>query len=362
LASLALVVILTSFSSLNGSPAAAAAPTPDTPNRAYWLRTGLSVRAEPQPMAPRLQDIAQAFGRGDYRECRRLAENVILSEPQAHEGSVSPHLRAEAASFIIESHLAEGDFEVARTAAQRFHDQDAMARIATAESYLDDYVGNLDSLLGDAADRWQALRAQFWTGHVHHVVGRSARAKDAYAVLIRMAPHSIAARAAVRRLSLLVPWATSGPAALAEVDPLVEPHLNTEAAGALAELYHLIAQRSFAGHHWQAAALAWQKAAHFDPDPGGRAKGLLGAAQALLDLQRFDEVHACLAFVRQDPAFGGTEWRQTADYLGAITYHQEDDLENAILLLREIVDTATPHKYRVPAEALLRHLEDRTSG
>ena len=342
----------------------AGVPTPQSPNRAYWLRTGLPLPAQPQSMDPRLQELSEAFGRGDYQECRRLAEAVILSaaqltRPGAHEGSVPEVLRAEAASFIVQSHLAQGDFRAARTAAQRFHDEDALARVNRIEADYEAKAAWLEGLAATAADPQTRGLAHFWLGHLYQSFTKHDLAVSAYAALISSAPDSLTAAAAVRQTAAILGGGDPNPNTLKRLDTLVESQPNTRSADALAQIYDTLAREHFTRHDLEVAVSAWRRAARFYTDHSLGAQCLLAAAQGLMTLERYDEAQTELDLLTSDPSTAGTKWARTAQYLSAVAFYEADDLETAVSLLRQIVAAPGHHEYREVAEPLLRHLEAR---
>ena len=110
--------------------------SPDQPMHYYWLRTERGAPGEAAAMDPRLREIAEAFGSGDFEGARELARALLDSTDDAL-------LRAEAAGFIIESNLAEGDLEEARNAAEHFDDRDALARVNKLKA---DYLAEVGRL------------------------------------------------------------------------------------------------------------------------------------------------------------------------------------------------------------------------
>lgn len=139
-------------------------PCPEQPLHYYWFRTGRGGPRESKSMDPRLRDIAEAFGRGEYQEARKSAEALLGSTDDAT-------LRAEAVDFVIESHLAEGDFEGARAAGERFEGQDAVTRISEIKAAYLAEVGQLQGIVATTKDPGEAARAQVLTARVHRLAG-----------------------------------------------------------------------------------------------------------------------------------------------------------------------------------------------
>lgn len=135
-------------------------PSPDQPLHYYWFRTEQGVPAHPEVMDPRVEEIAEAFGRGDYAVTRQLAQTLL-------DSSDDPGLRGEAAAFIVESHIAEGDFAAARAAAERHEDWDAVERIESLKADYNRAVARLQQIVAKTDDPSEAARAQLLTAHFH---------------------------------------------------------------------------------------------------------------------------------------------------------------------------------------------------
>lgn len=325
---------------------------PDKPRFHFWWRNVADRVIEAGAMNAEVQQIADAFGAGDYGESRRLAEALL-------EATDDADLRSQAGSFIIESHLAEGDFEGARAEARRLGDDAALARIKAAKQWYDGYVSHLNSVLAGVADSSREARAQLSLAHVHHMASRRAEARAAYGRVIEAGPDHMAARLAVGRLALLLSPQRNHAGALAELDIVLNRHLDTGAATALAEIYHRMAHQLMARQDRAGAVLAWERACYFDTDPMRRAQSLVYIGESLVTLGRFEEAHACLALLREDPVLASTKWGRTADYLDAVAYHEAGDSEQAVSLLEKIVTAPGPPEEREAAEAMLEHLGHR---
>jgi len=63
-------------------------------------------------MDRRLREIADAFGNSNYGQCLLLADALLESTDDAN-------LRVQAMSYLVESRLAQGEFDAAREAAER---------------------------------------------------------------------------------------------------------------------------------------------------------------------------------------------------------------------------------------------------
>ncbi len=166
---------------------------PDNPRRHYWLRSTTGPGREIGEMDPRIREIADAFGAGRYDECRRLAQALL-------EATDDADLREQAGSFTIESHLAEGEFEAARAAAELLNDGDALARINRIEAEYKAEVGRLQHIVATTEEPAEAARAQFLTARAHQRVGRLEPAQQSYWELITKYPDSLEAERAVSEI------------------------------------------------------------------------------------------------------------------------------------------------------------------
>ena len=147
--------------------------TADNPAPRYWFRTGRSVPAEAQPMDERLREISDTFGTGAYQRARDVAQARLDATDDAA-------LRTEAAAFIVESHLAEGDFAAARAAAERHEDWDAVERVNRLKADYNRAVRRLQQMVAETDDGAEAARAQLLTGHVHQQLGLLNAAQTSY--------------------------------------------------------------------------------------------------------------------------------------------------------------------------------------
>jgi tetratricopeptide (TPR) repeat protein len=166
---------------------------PDNPRKHYWLRnTGARV-VEAGPMDARLREIADAFGLGDYGTCRRLANTLL-------DSTKDPALRAEAAGFLMQSHLAEGDFESARAAAERINDAESLARINGIEANYKAEVGRLQRIVASTTDPAEAAHAQFLTARAHEGVHCLEVAVESYWKVVKRYPWLLEAGEAVGQI------------------------------------------------------------------------------------------------------------------------------------------------------------------
>lgn len=180
---------------LVGSPCFAGPPddTPDHPATLYWLRNTTGHGRELGEMDPRIEEVASAFGRGSYEECRRLAQALL-------GGADDLDLRSQAVSFIVESHLAQGDFEGARAAADRFGDEQALSRVNSLEARYNAEVRRIEEVIAYGPDARSVAGAQLALATVHDSFGKVRPACETYARAIRTLPRNPLASAAARRL------------------------------------------------------------------------------------------------------------------------------------------------------------------
>ena len=156
-------------------------PSPDQPLHHYWFRTEQGVPAHPEVMDPRVEEIAEAFGRGDYAVTRQLAQTLL-------DSSDDPGLRAEAAAFIVESHIAEGDLAAARSAAEHLEDAGALTRVKEMESAHAAEVARLEQIAAGASDPATVACARVLIARSHQIAHRLDQAVQSYWQLIREYP------------------------------------------------------------------------------------------------------------------------------------------------------------------------------
>lgn len=169
---------------------------PDNPALLYWFRTGRCVPAEAQSMDGRLREISDRFGAGAYQRARDLAQALLDATDDAA-------LRTEAAAFIVESHLAEGDFDGARGATERLGDSDALACINRLEADYRAEVGRLQHIVATSSDLADAAEAQFLTARAHERAYRLRVAEDSYWKVIERYPQELWAGQALWQIVLL---------------------------------------------------------------------------------------------------------------------------------------------------------------
>jgi len=169
--------------------------SPDHPMQFYWFRT--ERQAEPRVIATmdsRVQQIAEAFGRGDFALARSLAQGLLEST------GIGPDLRADAVAMLIEIFLAEGNFDSARKTAQREGDAEAIARVNGMEASYEATVGRLQQIAATTTDPDAAARAELATAQAHRSAGRNELALEAYERVVRRHPSSLYAALAFRHL------------------------------------------------------------------------------------------------------------------------------------------------------------------
>ena len=182
--------------------------TAENPAPLYWYRNVDGVGRQSGAMDPRLSDISDAFGWGDFGVSRRLAE-ALVDDPE-----VQPALRAEAAAYVVEAYLAQGEFEKAGQIAKELEDAEMAARVASLKEGYSAALSRLDLTLA----RTEAERAAlaFRRARVHRQAGCLALTQEAYWGVITEHPDSLeAVRAASEIVKMHKAYGTSE--SLAEV-------------------------------------------------------------------------------------------------------------------------------------------------
>jgi len=146
--------------------------SPDQPMHYYWLRTERGAPGDLVAMDPRLKEVSEAFGAGDFERARQLAQ-ALLEDPDA-----VPDVGAEAASYLAESYLAQGEFEKAARVAEEHHDAGIAARVASLKRGYSAALSRLDLTLTGAAEERAALA--FRRARVHRQAGCLALAQESY--------------------------------------------------------------------------------------------------------------------------------------------------------------------------------------
>lgn len=163
------------------SPAAAVSLDPDKPRFQFWWRSGGEAVVEIGDMDLDLQRMADALGRGEYAQARRLAQALVRS---AHE----PELRAQAAAFLVQAHLSEGDVDSARVAAERLNDQESLARISRIEAHYKAEVARLRDIAAMASSPAEGAQAQLHTARAQEAAYRFTSAEQSYWEVVRRYP------------------------------------------------------------------------------------------------------------------------------------------------------------------------------
>jgi tetratricopeptide (TPR) repeat protein len=140
-------------------------------------------------MHPRAQEMAEALGAGHHKKCRELAGALV--------DAADPVLRAQAIAYLIESHLAEGDFDGARAAARALADQGLLRRIETAESDYRMAINRLQRIVATTRSQADAARAQLLSARVHQQNHRLDRAVESYWKVVNRFPTTRQARQAM---------------------------------------------------------------------------------------------------------------------------------------------------------------------
>lgn len=115
----------------------AGGPSPDEPQDLYYFLNVDGPGPDFGEMDGRLKGIADAFGRGEFARCRELAEALI-------ESSDDEGLRAEAVTYVVESYLAQGEFEKAAQIADEYDRAEIAARVASLKRGYSAALARLD--------------------------------------------------------------------------------------------------------------------------------------------------------------------------------------------------------------------------
>jgi tetratricopeptide (TPR) repeat protein len=144
-------------------------------------------------MDPRLQQIADALGVGDYQTTRQLADLLL-------ESATDPTLRAEASAYLVESCLAEGDFAGARAAAERVNDEESLVRVNKLEAAYHAEVGRLQRIIASTENSEEACTALLQMARAHARFGQAARAKQGYWSVLERDQHGAYAMIAAQEM------------------------------------------------------------------------------------------------------------------------------------------------------------------
>jgi tetratricopeptide (TPR) repeat protein len=252
-ACLALAAMLLATSTVLGVEAG-----PDNPRKHYWLRNSDARVIEAGPMDARLREIADAFGRGEHERSRELAEALL-------DATNDPTLRGEAAAFLVQAYLAEGDFESARAAARRLEDQESLARVNRIEADYKAEVGRLQRIVATTKDPAEAARAQLLTARAHQRVGRGEVALESYWKVVGRHPDAPEAGDAIWWIAE-IQWLRDGPdAAIAGCEEAIalapDRHLGLRGCQAI---FQLFIRSGEAGHEGMRERLEVLAARHAD--------------------------------------------------------------------------------------------------
>ena len=178
--------------------------TPDRPELYYWYLNTSGPGPDVGDIDPMVREIADAFGRGDYYTVRSLAQALLDSaggEEAATESSPRENtgLRVLALAYLVESHLAEGDFESARDAAARFASLapgtcgQTIKRVNTREADYEASVSRLQYIVDTTDEPAQEAKAKLGMARTHRRVGRAEVARRAYQEIVQRWPEDAVA-------------------------------------------------------------------------------------------------------------------------------------------------------------------------
>ena len=174
--------------------------SPEKPNVQYYFLNVEGTGPDVGEMDGRLKGIADAFGRGEFARCRELGEALI--ELSDDEG-----LRAEAVTYVVESYVAEGDFDGARAGIKDMLPtspetcRDLLAEVNGREREYNAQVARLQHIVASSDEQETAARAQLRTAHLHRICGRLELADRSYRKVVERYPLSREAGAAFGHLS-----------------------------------------------------------------------------------------------------------------------------------------------------------------
>ncbi|UCC68518.1 MAG: tetratricopeptide repeat protein, partial [Armatimonadota bacterium] len=168
--------------------------SPDQPMHYYWFRTERGAPRESRSMDPRLREVSEAFGAGDFERARELARALL-------DLADDPTLRSEAASYLTQSHLAQGDFEGARAAAQRLNDHESLALLSRLEAQRDGQVGRLQEVIARSNQPPAVRRARRRLARLRLEAGEGHDALQGYYRDIAADPNSSHAQAAIQDIA-----------------------------------------------------------------------------------------------------------------------------------------------------------------
>jgi tetratricopeptide (TPR) repeat protein len=346
-------------------------------------------------MTAELGQVANALGAGQYAECRRLAESLLA-------GDHAPAAKQQAAGFLIESHLAEGDFDGARAAANRVGDQDSIARIGKLESHYAAEVGRLQRIIATTRDPAKAAQAQLLLARAHQVAGREQLAASWYSKVIDGHPRRTEASQAVAHIASLVIQQGLYARGVSQMGKVVREYPGTLAAAAAqlaigriyraegeiekAEAAYLIAVRSYrsnpvaatareelaflhyaegakaeAGSDVTATLAAYRKGVHADPSRERKAKYSLHIAGLCGRLERWEEARAAANEVLKldPPTSEFAARRRAARSLIASVCHNQGLYPEALSRYEELLAEATDPREREILSGAIADIESQ---
>jgi len=248
-----------------GNGAASAAPaTADNPADRYWFLKAASER-EQGVIDPAVQQVSDAYGKGEFARCRELAEGLL-------EWTKDERIRTEAMAYVVEAWIAEGNLAKAAQVAAGYPDAGLAARVASrqqahaaalarlAQSRTDGEEGPAAAALREARVNRQAgllepAQTSYWRViteypdsqetvravreliNMHQVYGTQESVAKVCGMVVGFDPDGKAAAAACEAVS--GPWAAwsgVGPAPALAVLRAVENRYPGTRAGALATL------------------------------------------------------------------------------------------------------------------------------
>ena len=183
---------------LVAGPCASAPRGPDSPGNQFGFRNPGGPDPEQGELGGDAVALAKAFGKGRLTEAKAIAETLL-------SGTRSPDERAIAVRYLVESYLAEGDYEGARRAIRKAADalpdsRGVLARILSVENADRTETLRLEAAASDTGDAVSALRARLRLAEWHHRHGRLQTAAEIYERLIEERPDAPGAGAALTQL------------------------------------------------------------------------------------------------------------------------------------------------------------------
>jgi len=336
---------------LTASPVSAAAPSAQHPALRFWFRNEHPASRETSEMDARVIVLADGLGSGNYHQLTPIAAGLLDV----------PGVAAVAATYLVEAHLGQGDFESARSAAEHLREvvpamyAEELRRIGQREALRRRLVEDAEPTPSDGSNA-DAPESMLQIGRLHAALGNKAAALASWRKVIHDAPDTLSARRGVRQIASLVALDMTDLAALAQLDAIVEDSPGTESRATLSEIYCEAAQALGRKGPTPEAATALEEALRFSSPGPARAEITLSLAETLLQIGRYKDVHALVAGLVEEPGASLLEFRQRAEYLDALAYHSDGDVAEARAILERIVAAPGSHPCRDGAEKLLEYL------